>query len=875
MTDPAVEVERVQAARVAARRAGLLDGIGEWLGRKMFGAVRVDAGAVDHARALAEEGTLVYVMRYRSWLDYLLLAHVLRREGLPAPEYVTGLSPWWFRPWREVLADWWWRVRHGHRSREVREHEERERCQQLVAAGRPVLVFMRSRTSGWGGFGGRRRVVAGMRPGSDYLRQIVHHQWHAPQEVLLVPVAIFRGRGMRRDARLRTVVYSLQDVPTELRRLVALLWNARETSISLGVEVRLRGFLQQYQREGEERIVRRLARALQIFLYREERLVWGPPLIPKRQVRQRVLSDGELQDLIQRLAAEQGQPVASVRQQAERHFEEMAANFHGFYFSILEFVFNRVWPRVFQGLEYTGLDKVAECVKQHPVVLVPCHRSHFDYLILSYIFHVNYLSPPHIAAGINLSFWPLGPLFRGAGAYFIRRTFEGDPLYKMVFRKYLTFLIREGYTQEFFIEGGRSRTGKILTPRLGMLAAILDAFVQGVRRDLYLVPVSIHYGRVVEEEAYQRELAGAEKVRESFGTLLRARSALRRRHGTVYVTFADPISLDAALGPRRERFHAAAAPAVEEEKRRFVQKLGFRLLRVVNDVTVPGATSVSSTVLLSYPQAACRRAEFVRRAVSLTEFLQQEGRKLTASLERNLADDFRESLGFLEHGGLIQRLATEDEEVIFVPGERRLALDFYKNNTIHFFLLPALLSEALGRGLTGAPLLDDIGWWLELLRWEFPLPERERLPAEMDRLTEYLRGVGALRAGGGAAVVADHPFVATTRAILDNFREAYWIAAQTLTTLPREGLARKVLLDRMRKRYTTGLLLGEVHKPEGNSVVTLGNAVSRFAEMRCIQSAAGRGRDPTITPGRSFTELSPICARIRQTMGADGARHGA
>ena len=176
-------------------------------------------------------------------------------------------------------------------------------------------------------------------------------------------------------------------------------------------------------------------------------------------------------------------------------------------------------------------------MKQHPVVLVPCHRSHFDYLILSYLFHANYLSPPHIAAGINLSFWPLGPLFRGAGAYFIRRSFEGNELYKTVFRNYLTFLIREGYTQEFFIEGGRSRTGKILTPKLGMLSAIVNAFIAGVRRDLYLVPVSIHYGRVVEEESYRRELVGAEKEKESLLSLLKARTraAAEARDGVRHV----------------------------------------------------------------------------------------------------------------------------------------------------------------------------------------------------------------------------------------------------------------------------------------------------------------------------------------------------
>src|ERR1051326_2955822 len=202
----------------------------------------------------------------------------------------------------------------------------------------------------------------------------------------------------------------------------------------------------------------------------------------------------------------------------------MAADFHGSYLEILAFFFHRIWRRMFSGLEIRGLERVVECVKQHPIVLVPCHRSHFDYLILTYIFREHYLSPPHIAAGINMAFFPMASLFRGAGAYFIRRQFDDNPLYKAVFRTYLEYLIREGYTQEFFIEGGRSRTGKILTPKLGMLSAIVNSFLHGVRRDLHFVPVSISYERLVEEEAYKRELLGAEKQKENLLTLLRARS---------------------------------------------------------------------------------------------------------------------------------------------------------------------------------------------------------------------------------------------------------------------------------------------------------------------------------------------------------------
>jgi glycerol-3-phosphate O-acyltransferase len=828
---------------------------------RLFSSIRIAPSAVDHVRDLAQRGAVVYVMRQRSVIDYLLVTYVLRREGLPVPEFVNDLSLFWLRPigyvWRGLSR----RVRRWMRARELRAHEQRDRCTRLVTEGRPVLIFLRGRVTRIPRLFRRRRGIGRERTGSDYLRSIVHELWTSGAEVSLVPVAVLRGRGMRRkESRLATLVYSLQEMPGEIRRLVSLLWNLRETSLSVGVEVGVRDITRQYHREGEEHIVRRLTRALQIFLYREERVVWGPQLLPKRQARQRALQDDEVRSIISRLARTRGQPESQLWRQAERYFDEMAANFHGIYFSFLEFVFNRIWPRLFQGFEYTGLDKVLECMRQHPVVLVPCHRSHFDYVILSYLFHLNYLSPPHIAAGINLSFWPLGPLFRGAGAYFIRRSFDDNEVYKAVFRSYLKFLIREGYTQEFFIEGGRSRTGKILTPKLGMLAAVVDAFTQGVRRDLFLVPVSIHYGRVVEEDAYQRELGGGEKEPESFAGLVRARRVLSRRHGTVDITFADPISLNEALGPRKEVFRHQHDEETLERKRRFVQKLGFRLLRAVNEGAVAGATSLSATVLLGLPHRACRLDDFVIRARALARYLRARAVRFTASLIRNDESEFRENLGFLENGGLIQRLASEARSVIYVPGEKRLALDFYKNNTIHFFLLPALLLDALCRGARDAALHEDVSWWLDLLRWEFPLPERDALAAELDQVRSYLAADGAVSASD--EVDTQHPFVITVRSILDNFREAYWIAAQVLLETPDAGLAQKAVIERMQKRYRTGLLLGEVRKPEGNSSVTLGNALNRFAELDCVQLQAGKGKERLVVRGPHFGALGATAARI-------------
>src|SRR5438876_5716993 len=725
--------------RPAAQRSTMLERFGplaRLLVHLLFRHVRVRAEAVEHLRQLAQQGTLIYVMRYRSALDYLLVNAVLLREGLPLARFAPGVSTVLFRPLGELLG---WLLRRRRRTR-----GGHAACSALVARGESVLLFMRSQAVA----GRRRRALAAARLGPQYLRDVVRVAPAAGRPVFLVPVAIFRGKGFRRkESRLATLLYSVQEAPGEAKRFFNYLWNAEETQLTLGREIVLDRFVQDYRGEGDERIVRRLARALQIFLYREERLVWGPPLLPRRLVRRQVLRDPELARLVRRIAAERGLPRRRVWKEARGYFDEMAANFNGLYFGLLEAIFNRIWRRVFSGPgpEIVGLEKVVECVKEHPVVLVPCHRSHFDYLILSYIFHLNYLSPPHIAAGDNLSFWPMGPLFRGAGAFFIRRTFEDNELYKMVFRKYLTFLIREGYTQEFFIEGGRTRTGKILTPKLGMLSAILNAFVQGVRRDLYFVPISIHYGRIPEEEAYKREVAGEEKEREWLWALLRARGVLKRRYGTTYVSFADPISLDQELGSLRERFRAGIGHAeVEDEKRRFIRRLGFRLLREVNHAAVAGATAVSASALLGAPQAACRLADFLTAAHALVGLLRAQDVRLTSSLERNEASNYREGLGWLESCGLAERLPDSDGLVIHVPAEKRVNLDFYKNNTIHFFLVPSLLTRALLAEVPLPAVLPYVAWWLDFYRWEFPLPERDKLREDVTRWLDYYAEAGPL-----------------------------------------------------------------------------------------------------------------------------------
>ncbi len=863
MSEPALQLppEPVEQAETPAPRA--LNRLVRWICRLLLRNVHMNPETVSRIRGLAERGSVVYVLRSRSWVDCLLVTYVLEREGLPPPSFANDMRALWMRPLPTILRGLWVGFSELRpRAQELRGFADRKKCRELVACGHPVLLFLRGRKPRLR-FGKRRRLT-GFHHGRDYIREIVHDHWSSDDDVFFVPLAPLRGRGMRRkESRLAALVYSMQETPSEGRRILSLVWNRRDTSISAGAEVSLRDSVERHRREGEERTVRRLARALQIYLYREERVIFGPLLRPKAQVRSLVLGTADVEETIQQLSRDTSETEAQLRRRAGRYIAEMAADFNKTYFSILEVSFNWVWSKMFTGLEYNGLERVIDCVKKHPVVLVPCHRSHFDYLILSYLFHLRYVSPPHIAAGINLSFWPLGPLFRGAGAYFIRRTFEGDELYKAVFRQYLTFLIREGYTQEFFIEGGRSRTGKVLPPKLGVLSAIVDAFGRGVRRDLYFVPVSIHYGRVVEEDAYRRELEGAEKQPESLRGLLQARRVLRRRHGTVYVTFAEPVSLNESLGDVRDAYRAGGEEA-EESKRKFVRKFGLRLLREINRASVVGATSVSATVLLSAEGDACRDRDFVARGRAVVSFLRQRGIRLTASLVRNDSGSFRESLLFLEHGGLIQRLSGMGGEVVYVPEDKRLALDFYKNNAIHYFLQAALLVDASRRGVSGEAADGDVEWWLDLLRWEFPLPDRSALARELAELREVLRGEQVL-VGDRDELPAEHPLLPTLFGALDTFREAYWVVARALGELPDDGLGRKALMERIHQHHATGVLLNELRRPEASSSMIFSNALKRFAEIDAIE--IGDERDPLVTPGARRDQLAVIAAAIAASLG--------
>src|SRR5690606_11845229 len=263
---------------------------------------------------------------------------------------------------------------------------------------------------------------------------------------------------------------------------------------------------------------------------------------------------------------------------------------------------------------------------------------------------------------------------------------------------------------EFFIEGGRSRTGRTMAPRLGMLSWDVEGFLASSRRDLFFVPISITYERLLEEGAMVSELEGAQKKDESMLGLVRARKVLRRRWGSAHLSFGEPISLAESLGDQRARFAAEADPAAAADKRRFVVELGNRIVERINAATVANATAVASAAFLGETRRGLRRHELVERMREIVDLLRLQGARITPALERDL-DGFDEAIAFLLRSDLVKAIPDPRGEILYYEERTRRALDLYRNCILHFLAPPSFLARRALAGGSSDDLQEDLRFW--------------------------------------------------------------------------------------------------------------------------------------------------------------------
>lgn len=529
-----------------------------------------------------------------------------------------------------------------------------------------------------------------------------------------------------------------------------------------------------------------VARQAQLALERAERRLRGARYKVPRLVHEEILARPSFRGGIARLARELGRKEADVAKEASRDLAEIAAAHNPITIDLATQLFRFLYTRGYDRelrYDHARLEQVAALSQRYPVVFLPTHRSNLDHPVLHCMLWENGLPPNHTAGGINMNFFPLGPLFRRAGVFFIRRSFKDDPVYKLVLHHYVDYLIEKRFSLEWYIEGGRSRSGKLLPPRYGMLAYVVDAYRRGKSDDVYLIPVSIAYDQIQDVGDYVAEQRGAKKKEESFGWFLGIVRRLRR-YGEIHIRFGEPLSLASALGPATP--HAEPNP---DEDNLAIQKLAFETCVRINEVTPISATSLVALALLGVGDVALTLGEVRGALVRLLDNVEQRKLPTMGELDLRTEEGVARALGELVRSDVVQVFDEGPETVYRINEDEALAAAYYRNSVIHFFVTPAIAELALLRAAADGVadraerFFEEALALRDLLKFEFFFPDRERFLAELRRETAFHDSEWEARLAAGSAETYEllrrfRPFSA--HRVVRPFLESYRVVAEAL-----------------------------------------------------------------------------------------------
>ncbi|MBJ9977870.1 glycerol-3-phosphate 1-O-acyltransferase PlsB [Pseudomonas sp. S75] len=514
---------------------------------------------------------------------------------------------------------------------------------------------------------------------------------HAEEDAQIIPVSVFWGQTpASENSPWKLLFADSWAVTGRLRRLLTVLILGRKTRVQFSAPIHLRELVQ--HNKGQERTVRMAQRVMRVHFRNLRTAVIGPDISHRRNLVKGLVHDPLVRQAISEEADREKIPYAKAEAKALHYGNEIASDYTYTAIRFLEVVLSWFWNKIYDGIKVNHIEQVQEIAPGHEVIYVPCHRSHIDYLLLSYLLFRNGLTPPHIAAGINLNMPVIGGLLRRGGAFFMRRTFKGNPLYTAVFNEYLHTLFTKGFPVEYFVEGGRSRTGRMLQPRPGMLAITLRSFLRSSRTPIVFVPVYIGYERVLEGRTYLGELRGASKKKESIFDIFKVIGALRQRFGEVYVNFGEPIHLAAFLDQQQPDWREQALapqfrPAWLNET---TSRLGATVARHLNGAAAINPVNLVALALLSTSRLALDERALIRVLDLYLTLLRQ----VPYSSHITLPEGDGRTL--IEHVRGMELLAEQKDalgRILYLDEANAVLMTYYRNNILHIFALPALLAS--------------------------------------------------------------------------------------------------------------------------------------------------------------------------------------
>ena len=796
--------------------------------------VKVSDTWLEKVQTASHRGSVLFILRNRNIIDFLCLRGICKRYNLPPVGFVSGLSPLSFVPLWKILF-----ILFSSRN----PQRQQERLVNTLQRGGSGIIFLR-RPALRNALGNRPTEINGV-------ELAIAAQNHISQPVIALPTVFLWGEGpMKRTRSNWSYLFGTSEYP-RLLRSIWLLLRRRSVHELISEEPINIDELKKSRGEDPARLqgIIRAKVGRQIEIIRTHRL--GSFKKASIRVKYEVANSKRLLRELERIAEAEGIPAEDIAPRTRAIIEKLATDFKPRVLAGFAVLMMFIWKKIYSGFEIskTDLDNIRDAVGRGPLLLIPCHRSHVDYLAISETMNSANIMLPHIAAGDNLAFWPMEFFFRSCGAFFIRRKFVNDKFYRAVVNAYIRKLIQEKYAIEVFIEGGRSRTGKMLRPMLGMLEMALNASADLPGRNPGILPVFIGYDKVIEEDAYVRECIGKKKKSENVFGLLKSASVLLQNYGRLYVKAGNFFTVKDIL----DEMGASTSDLSDGTiRRKIALEIGRKTLLEINQNAIVTLNSLLATALLCSQEKRIPLRELHKRSQRLIEILQcssahisNDANEMSFESPENERSGFRKALAQFCKDKRIQLIGTGGDASCEIRPAARIGLDYYKNNSIHYWVPASIIAPVIARagrqGCTFDELNEIVCLLSQLYKWEFLLPDHKKCQLEEFReITQQgimlLENSSVIKFDNGRYTGANHDDLRFITSILRTVHEIYHCAL----FVSRQKVLHKNVCNTSQaaqERFAFELKNGMYAMPEGQNRIIFQSAFAALKDIKLNRPA--------------------------------------
>jgi glycerol-3-phosphate O-acyltransferase len=660
--------------------------------RRLFSGIRLNPELKATIEGLPDDAIIVYVSKTKSYFEFLCYYIRYMQAKLPYPQLGFDFSFKALQPVGRLIRIASAQVKHFLRHFSFQDPYRSGFIRDEIDNGTTSLLPLVEKRDFY------RRFIKFK---TDPIRHLIDIQQTLQRPICIVPqLLLFSKHPASAMPTMTDIFFGSPQKPGKLRRLVTLFRKPGNIFIEVSDPINLKQVIESIENRGRstEYLALKLRRDLLSQINAHRKSITGPTIKTPEEIKQGILTSDELHQFMGTYAKRREMTIFQTHREAMGYIDEIAANYSPSFINIVHRVMGRFLNTLFESVTFNpeALSTIKRESRKGPIVFMPAHKSHLDSLLLSFTLYDNHMPCPHVFAGKNLAFWPMGPLFRRVGAFFVRRSFKGAVFYAKVFSAYIFQVLKEGFNIAVYIEGTRSRSGKLLRPQLGMLSILLHAYFEGACKDMIFVPVFIAYDRIPDEGAYMHEISGGKKSAESFRQMLKAKRILKDRYGKVHLNFGRPRGLNDMLAEQGLTGTVLSA----KQQNTLCREIGAQMMNAIDQQTMVTPQSLVAGVLLSGGREIISRKElFFRIEASMNQFCSQ-GSCLAGTLADAHASAVESALYYYRGRKFIQWVDVKAMDQVRhnewrIVENRRNALDYYKNISICHFVPPAFTALAI------------------------------------------------------------------------------------------------------------------------------------------------------------------------------------